>query len=64
MSGTKNLFTIFQTTWPTGGGKRARGGRWEEGGACPVGVVEQVKIFKMFQDGQFWIDVTALMNIY
>ena len=35
MSGTKNLFTIFQTTWPTGGGERARGGRWEEGGACP-----------------------------
>ena len=29
-----------------------------------LGVVEQVKIFKMFQDGQFWIDVTALMNIY
>ncbi len=33
-------------------------------GGWGVGVVEQVKIFKMFQDGQFWIDVTALMNIY
>ena len=34
------------------------------GGHYGLGVVEQVKSFKMFQDGQFWIDVTALMNIY